>query len=111
MGVILGFDHAEIAGIVCKKWNFPELIYNAIRFHHDPLKIANNELAFITYSADKIAKWCVNDTEAVILEIDDTMKKVIGIQDDEMELIMDEIIVTIDQITDGTSKMMIKYDN
>ena len=106
---IFGFDHAEIAGLVCKKWNFPELIYNAIRFHHYPLKIANNELAFITYTADKIAKWCVKDTEAVILEIDDTMKKMLGIQDDEMELIMDEMIATIDQITDGTPEMMIKY--
>jgi HD-like signal output (HDOD) protein len=108
---ILGFDHAEIAGIMCKKWNFPEPIYNAIRFHHYPYKITNNELAFITYTADKIAKWCVKDTEAVIFEIDDTVEKVLGIQDDEMELIMDEIITTIDQITDGTWEMIIKHYN
>ena len=108
---VFGFDHAEIAGIVCRKWNFPELIYNAIRFHHNPLDIENNELAFIIYTANKIAKWCVEDTEAVILEIDDTMKKMLGFQDDEMELIMDEMTATIDQITDSTWEMMIKHYN
>jgi putative nucleotidyltransferase with HDIG domain len=31
-----GMNHAEIGGLIAEKWNFPEGLVNAIRFHHDP---------------------------------------------------------------------------
>ncbi len=31
-----GLNHAEIGGLVAKKWNFPEALVEAIRYHHDP---------------------------------------------------------------------------
>jgi putative nucleotidyltransferase with HDIG domain len=35
--VAAGMNHAEIGARIAEKWNFPEVIINAIRFHHDPL--------------------------------------------------------------------------
>ncbi|MDR0377237.1 MAG: HDOD domain-containing protein [Spirochaetaceae bacterium] len=32
-----GMNHAEIGALVAEKWNFPECLICAIRFHHDPL--------------------------------------------------------------------------
>jgi putative nucleotidyltransferase with HDIG domain len=32
-----GLSHAEIGAMVAEKWNFPEALVNAIRYHHDPL--------------------------------------------------------------------------
>ncbi|MDR1947922.1 MAG: HDOD domain-containing protein [Spirochaetaceae bacterium] len=32
-----GMNHAEIGALIAEKWNFPEGLVCAIRFHHDPL--------------------------------------------------------------------------
>jgi putative nucleotidyltransferase with HDIG domain len=31
-----GMNHAEIGALIAEKWNFPEDLVTAIRFHHDP---------------------------------------------------------------------------
>lgn len=31
-----GMNHAEIGALIAEKWNFPERLVAAIRFHHDP---------------------------------------------------------------------------
>ncbi len=31
-----GMNHAEIGALVAEKWNFPDNLINAIRFHHNP---------------------------------------------------------------------------
>jgi putative nucleotidyltransferase with HDIG domain len=31
-----GMNHAEIGALIAEKWNFPEDLVNAIRYHHDP---------------------------------------------------------------------------
>lgn len=33
---ILGFDHAMVSGALLSKWNFPESLTNAVRYHHTP---------------------------------------------------------------------------
>jgi putative nucleotidyltransferase with HDIG domain len=52
---ILGFDHAEIAAEVCKKWDIPEIISSAIRYHHSPSASLEVELAYILHMADYIS--------------------------------------------------------
>jgi putative nucleotidyltransferase with HDIG domain len=32
-----GMNHAEIGAMIAERWNFPEQLVRAIRFHHDPL--------------------------------------------------------------------------
>jgi putative nucleotidyltransferase with HDIG domain len=31
-----GMNHAAIGALIAEKWNFPEALINAIRYHHDP---------------------------------------------------------------------------
>jgi HD-like signal output (HDOD) protein len=31
-----GFDHAQLGGALAERWNLPEHLIDAIRFHHDP---------------------------------------------------------------------------
>lgn len=33
---VFGLDHAEVGARLAEKWNFPSLLSDAIRFHHDP---------------------------------------------------------------------------
>jgi putative nucleotidyltransferase with HDIG domain len=34
----VGLNHAEVGALIAGKWNFPEQLVNAIRYHHEPLQ-------------------------------------------------------------------------
>lgn len=52
--LIAGVNHGEIGSEIAKKWNFPEVIINVIKFHHDPEEapVEIFELSGIVYLAD-----------------------------------------------------------
>lgn len=33
---VLGLDHAEVGARLCERWNFPAVLVDAVRFHHEP---------------------------------------------------------------------------
>jgi putative nucleotidyltransferase with HDIG domain len=38
-----GMNHAEIGALIAEKWNFPEGLVNAIRYHHDPASTSDTD--------------------------------------------------------------------
>jgi HD-like signal output (HDOD) protein len=54
-----GMNHAEIGSMVAEKWNFPEHLVAAIRYHHDPLAatVENQELVFAVYMANMLCHY------------------------------------------------------
>ncbi len=52
---ILGFDHAELASEVCKRWKIPDHIALSIRCHHDPTPSGGDDLSYIVHMADAVA--------------------------------------------------------
>jgi putative nucleotidyltransferase with HDIG domain len=52
----VGLNHAEVGALIAKKWNFPEKLIMAIRFHHDPLQCPpeNRDIVFCVYLANSI---------------------------------------------------------
>ncbi len=34
--MIAGVNHGEIGAMITERWNFPDVITNVIRYHHDP---------------------------------------------------------------------------
>ncbi len=97
---ILGFEHAEIAAIVCKKWNFPKSITVAIHYHHQPARLMSNKLAHIVHVADQITEATGMDIDGITLDISDNSLEVVGVQIDEIAQIMDEITEYVDQVGD-----------
>ena len=53
---ILGFDHAEIASDICRKWHIPENVTIAIQYHHYPSLSKGSELAHIVHAADYLVR-------------------------------------------------------
>lgn len=53
---ILGFDHAEIASDICRKWHIPENVILAIQYHHSPSLSEGSELAYIVHTADYLVR-------------------------------------------------------
>lgn len=97
---ILGFEHAEIAARVCKKWNFPKPITVAIRYHHQPSRLMSNKMAHIVHVADQITESTGMDIDGITLEISGNSLEVAGVRIDEIAQIMDEIIEYVDQVGD-----------
>jgi len=101
---ILGFDHAEIASEICKRWNFPRSISVAVKYHHHPSRLRGNRLAYIVHVADEIAVLSGLDIEGTTHEIDDKSIQMLAIQRNEIELIIDEVVKSVNQITGVTEE-------
>ena len=97
---ILGFDHAILAEKICAKWNFPRHITMAIKFHHRPSRVKNNELAHIVHASDNLAGWIGMDIDGLTLDINDDSIERLGIQSSEIDSILDEIIEYANTIMD-----------
>jgi putative nucleotidyltransferase with HDIG domain len=52
---VLGYSHAEIGARVLEKWEFPEDIVSAVRYHHEPSRtVKNKKLVYHVYLSDII---------------------------------------------------------
>ncbi|MBF0226437.1 MAG: HDOD domain-containing protein [Desulfobacterales bacterium] len=88
---ILGINHANIAGNLCEKWNFPKHISIAIQAHHSPSKWPQNELVQIIHTANQIINW--NDSKQnreVNLKIDNASLELLMFEHSEIEEILNE---------------------
>lgn len=51
-----GLNHAEIGGLIAEKWNFPDALVSAIRYHHEPTKApkTHREVVDTVYLANSL---------------------------------------------------------
>jgi len=50
-----GFNHADVASEICKKWKFPEIMSYAIKWHHSPSRSNKDFLSYIIHMSDYLA--------------------------------------------------------
>jgi putative nucleotidyltransferase with HDIG domain len=62
-----GMNHAEIGALVAEKWNFPPVLVNAIRYHHDPLA-APEEYRDLTSAVYLANMFCEYENETISFE-------------------------------------------
>lgn len=70
--IMMGFNHGEIGALIAEKWNFPESIMQAIRYHHEP-DCAPHEyrkLARIIYLADMFAHFQAGEIDFYQIDTD-----------------------------------------
>lgn len=51
---LFGFDHAEVGAALAKQWNFPDMLVDSLRWHHDPDQ-STSKNARVLWAADQIA--------------------------------------------------------
>jgi len=63
--LVAGVNHAEIGARIGEKWNFPETIYESIRYHHSPFMASESVVntACIVYLANMLAHYENEDIE------------------------------------------------
>jgi putative nucleotidyltransferase with HDIG domain len=53
---LIGINHAEVGGLIAKRWNFPVSLVDAIRYHHNPsFALKNQQLPAIVNLANTFA--------------------------------------------------------
>lgn len=63
--IAAGLNHAEIGAQIAEKWNFPEIIVQTIRYHHEPLSAPekDRQAAMIVYLANMISNYQTGTVE------------------------------------------------
>ncbi|HET6485842.1 MAG TPA: HDOD domain-containing protein, partial [Spirochaetia bacterium] len=61
----VGLNHAEVGALIARKWNFPEQLVGAIRYHHEPLECPAG-LREIVYPVYLAAAICDIERERIV---------------------------------------------
>jgi putative nucleotidyltransferase with HDIG domain len=98
---IIGFDHAEIAYEICKKWNIPIAMTQAIKYHHHPSSSQDDTLSYILHLADYVATKSGGgyDSDDLLYQLEDGTLKFLSIRHDDVRTIMAEIIESMAQVS------------
>jgi HD-like signal output (HDOD) protein len=94
---ILGFDHAELASEVCKKWKVPEHLTGSINYHHAPSLAKDNALGYIIHVADAIAMMSELGAgiDASSYQIDDKATEYLDLQEEDINKIMGQVVTSV----------------
>ena len=78
-----GVNHGEIGALIAQKWNFPQVIVNVIRYHHDPLAAPEDskKIALLVYFSDLLAHYGEGRVEYDQFELE--ALKLFGISNEE----------------------------
>lgn len=70
--LVAGVNHAEIGARVAEKWNFPDMIVGAIRYHHAPDSAPEEvkKLVHIVYLADLMTHYQKQDVTFYQIDVD-----------------------------------------
>ena len=76
-----GIDHAEVGARLAERWNFPDILVAAIRYHHTPLKAPtqSRDVVAVIYVANELSHL----TEHEYDQIDGRVLRMIGINSRE----------------------------
>jgi HD-like signal output (HDOD) protein len=94
---ILGFDHGEIAFELCRAWNVPQTLLNAIRHHHAPDKGNGNDLTAMVHMADVIAMMSGIGVgmDGLLYEMDNGSMQALGLQEADITSLMMELVESV----------------
>ena len=83
---ILGFDHSQIGSKMCRKWDIPDDLIPAIRFHHYPSQSNQDKLAYIVHVADciSILSGFGSGFDGLRYEMEENALEFLGLQDDDV---------------------------
>jgi len=99
---LLGLDHAEIAGNICKKWIIPDSITGAIRWHHSPSRSGANEMALFLHVADYFAKMSgigtsINDLS---YQMEEDAFESLGFLEEELDYLLVDVMESVELIAE-----------
>jgi HD-like signal output (HDOD) protein len=98
---ILGFDHSEIAALMCQSWKIPNTLTTAICYHHYPSRSKESILAYIVHVADSLSLMSGIGTgiDGMLYQMDSKALGYLGLPEDKIGPIMEETVDSVQKIT------------
>lgn len=97
---ILGFDHSEIAALMCQSWKIPNILTTAINYHHNPARSKESMLAYIVHIADSLSLMSGVGTgiDGMLYKMDSKALEYVGLQEESMAGIIEETVDSVQKI-------------
>ncbi len=97
---VIGFDHAEIAFEICKKWHIPAAMTQAIKYHHFPSSSQGDQLSYILHLADYIATKSGGgyDTDDLLYQLEEGTLNQLELRPVDVRTMMSEVIESMAQL-------------
>ena len=100
--MVLGIDHAEVAGELLRAWNLPEEVVEAARWHHQPSQCnpENQVLVDLVHSADVM---CLNvgwglGADGMQYRVDEEAGRRLGIRPSITEAVIAETMIGVEDL-------------
>lgn len=97
--MIIGFDHSEIGARMLEKWNLPESLVQAVRYHHNPLGTNPiRPLSCLIHISDLICMMLGIGlgADGMLYSLDPRVMDILKITDQDIEYTMAEVSVLVD---------------
>ena len=98
---ILGFDHSEIAALMCQSWKIPNILINAICYHHYPSRSKDSMLAYIVHVADSLSLMSGIGTgiDGMLYKMDSRALEYLKLPEESLAGIIEETVDSVQKIT------------
>jgi len=96
-----GYSHARVAREVCKKWKFPEVISNAINWHHKPSGSNQDLLSYILHMADQLATsiGIGYDSDDLLYQLEEGTMDFLGLKRSDLGDLVSKITESLEKVT------------
>lgn len=85
---VLGYNHADIGGVLAEQWKLPSRLKQAVAFHHRPqLSTSDDPIAYVVHVANYIAKktFYDNDDKYLVGTMEPSVVDYMQITDEDIE--------------------------
>jgi HD-like signal output (HDOD) protein len=92
-----------IGGELCRQWNMPDFVADAVTYHHSPKDSEDNLLVKIIHSADTLAHiLSAEPIEETMESLDSSALPLINIEKEELLVMAEEILDAVEELEEDT---------
>lgn len=99
---VFGFTHADVGAELCRHWNHPEALQEAVAYHHHPLAVdeSHRRLTAITHIANILVHACRigSSGDQFVPPLEPAAWELTGLKISTIESAMDKINQQVDEI-------------
>jgi len=100
---LLGLNHGKIGGELCRQWNMPDFVSDAVTYHHTPAEAPENLLANVVHSTDTLAHALnLESIEASIESLDGNGLLLGHFEKEELVEIAEQIQDAVEELEEDT---------
>jgi HD-like signal output (HDOD) protein len=98
--MVLGLDHAEVGARLCERWSFPEVLVDAVRFHHEPERATVDPvLACFVHLGEQVTMQAAREQDQLVREyaLEGVALSRVGFEHDALAVIRGALVKEVEK--------------